>query len=75
MADKSGSNPSEEGRLKVSSSQKFYNIDFELSEEQGKALMECLKKNGKISLRLNRKGISQLPGRGLLDDVDGELID
>lgn len=62
-------------RLKVKSKEQFYSIDFEIGPEQTKALLECIRKNGKISLRLNSKTTSKLPGRGMLDDVDGELID
>ena len=72
---KAGSNPSDEDRIKVRSSDSFHNIDFELSPDQTEALIECGKKRVKISLRLNKTTISRLPGRGLLDDVDGELID
>lgn len=62
-------------KLRVRSSDSFHNLEFELTDSQREALIECVKKTGKISLRLNPKNISKLPGRGLLDDVDGELID
>jgi hypothetical protein len=50
-------------------------FEFELDEEQQKALLECIKRTGKVTLNLRSSGTSKLPGRGLLDDVDGELID
>jgi hypothetical protein len=75
MEDKKKPDQSKDQKLKIQSSDSFHNLEFELSESQREALIECVKKTGKISLRLNPKNISRLPGRGLLDDVDGELID
>lgn len=50
-------------------------FEFELDDEQRSAVVDCIRRTGKLSLRLTRTGVSRLPGRGLLDDVDGELID
>jgi hypothetical protein len=50
-------------------------FEFEFDEEQRSAVADCIRRSGKLTLRLTRVGVSRLPGRGLLDDVDGELID
>jgi hypothetical protein len=65
----------EKGRTKVQASAGALTIDFELDKEQQKAVAECLARTGKLTLNLRKAGVSKLPGRGLLDDVDGELID
>lgn len=68
MADESKSSPE---RVPLASA----SLDFELDERQQKAVADCIRRTGKLTLRLSRVGTSRLPGRGLLDDVDGELID
>lgn len=65
----------ESGRTKVKASSGAYAVEFELTEAQQKAIAECIQKTGKLTLNLRSAGVSKLPGRGLLDDVDGELID
>jgi hypothetical protein len=60
-------------RTKVPSTSKGFT--FELSEEQRKAVIECIRETGKLSVNLRNVGVSKLPGLGLSDDVEGELID
>lgn len=64
---------SDAGRARVPSKAKGF--EFELDQEQRSAVVDCIRRSGKLTLRLTRVGVSRLPGRGLLDDVDGELID
>jgi len=60
-------------RTKVPSSSKGFT--FELTEEQRKAVIECIRETGKLSVNLRHVGVTRLPGVGLSDDVEGELID
>ena len=62
-------------RTEVKSSLKEVSLEFELDEEQQKAVMDCIRKSGKISIKLGSPRVSKLPGRGLLDDTEGKLID
>lgn len=62
-------------RTEVRSSESEVSFDFELDEEQQKAVIDCIRKHGKVSIKLGRPSISKLPGRGLLDDTEGKLID
>jgi len=50
-------------------------FEFELDEATRKEIIQCIEKTGKISLQLQSAGISKLPGRGALNDVEGKLID
>jgi hypothetical protein len=59
----------------VNSTETELSFDFELDEEQQKAVIDCIRKNGKVSIKLGSPSISKLPGRGLLDDTEGKLID
>lgn len=63
----------DDSRVRVPTSEK--GLEFALDAEQQKAVTDCIRRSGKLTLRLTRVGDSRLPGRGLLDDVDGELID
>ena len=60
-------------RTKVQSSAKGFT--FELNEEQRKAVIECIQTTGKLSINLRNVGVTRLPGGGLADDTEGELID
>jgi hypothetical protein len=51
------------------------NVEFDLDEKTQKEIIECIQRTGKVSLQLRPVGASQLPGRGLLDGVEGKLID
>ncbi len=62
-------------RTEVQSSAKELSLEFELDEMQQKTVMECIRKTGKISIKLGTPSVSKLPGRGQLDDTDGKLID
>ncbi len=60
-------------RTKVPATSKA--LTFELNEQQREAVIECIRKTGKLSVNLRNVGVSKLPGLGLSGDVEGELID
>ncbi len=62
-------------RTEVKSSTAEISFEFEIDEEQQKAVIDCIRKSGKVSIVLGKPSISKLPGRGLLDDTEGKLID
>ena len=68
-------NDKERKRTQVTSSNREISFDFDLDEEQKKAVIECIRTAGKVSIKLGPAKISKLPGRGLLDDTEGKLID
>ena len=51
------------------------NVQFDLDEETQKAIIECIQRTGKVSMQLRPVGTSHLPGRGLLDGLEGVIID
>jgi hypothetical protein len=62
-------------RTSVGSTDTHLNVEFDLDEKTQKAIIECIQRTGKVSLQLRPVGASQLPGRGLLEGVEGKLID
>ena len=50
-------------------------VEFTLTEEQKEAVIECIKRTGKVTIQLRSAGTTQLPGRGVGIDFDGDLID
>lgn len=66
---------SEGRRASATSTDSHLEVNFELDEETQKEIIDCIRRTGKVSLQLRSAGVSKLPGRGTLDDVEGKLID